>query len=158
MVEIWTDFFNMPSQMQKLRGAKARQAFEDYYSWDKAADKWMEVFDKMEVHPERWSEPAHMQSPRPFNEHPEWTNAQYARWLINEVLCEVDKAGTYFEIRLIRDLNYSLRIVGSNGLYYNDHSALFSKPNYPPFYRKDAYEYLANLCGRRNFWENERTK
>ena len=69
---------------------------------------------------------------------------------------EPEKLNTYFESRLIRDLNYGMYINGTGELYLNEDSYKFVKPAFEEFTKKEAYNMMANLCARRNHWESAR--
>ena len=72
------------------------------------------------------------------------------------MLGEQEKLGTYFESRLIRDLNYGMYINGAGEMYLNEDSYKFVKPNYEEFGQEEAYEMMVGLCNRRNQWEQKR--
>ena len=52
-----------------------------------------------------WLSPPRFHNPKKADTE-NMTNSEYARWLITEILGEPEKLNTYFESRLIRDLNY----------------------------------------------------
>lgn len=162
LVEIMTDFFNMPEDMRKLKGIQTRKNFEANYSWDKTVAKWMELFDSIPSVPyeEGWGSSPRYHNPIPLDQRiaDQTTNRDYARWLILNVLGEPDKINTYFESRIIRDLNYQMHIAGTAGLYYNEESHQFNRPHYQPFNRQVAYDHMVSLCNRRNHYEQLRER
>ena len=76
--------------------------------------------------------------------------------MIINVLGEPEKLNTYFESRVIRDLNYGMFINGTGDLYLNEDSYKFVKPEFEQFEKEEAYNMMANLCKRRNHWEMTR--
>lgn len=158
-VDILKSFFSMPSAMRERKRQQARIAFENNYSWDKTANKWMEVFDSMDVIPydKGWGSPPRFHQPLRYTEEiNNLDNVDYAKWLIINVLGEPEKLHTFLEARLIRDLNYGVHLEGIAGLYYNEQSQLFTQSQYHPFNREIAYNKMVQLCNRRNQWEQRR--
>jgi hypothetical protein len=84
------------------------------------------------------------------------SNIQFARWLINNVLGEPRYINSYMESRLIRDLNYQVTNMGIAGMYFNDQSAMFSKPIWQPFNQELAFKHFVQLGNRKNYWEQYR--
>lgn len=156
-IEILTDFFSMPTPMRQAKGMETRGCYANNYSWDKTADKWMEVFDSFEVE-NLWRKPARLFTPAQPTEQiiNNTSNAEYAKWLIVNVLCEPDRLNSYMHTRLVRDLNYEAYLEGTAGLYFNEQSFVFNQGQYAPFNREVAYNQMANLCNRRNHWELKR--
>ena len=134
-----------------------RLNFEKYYQWDKTAKKWEDYFDSVEVKSmeKTWLSPPRFHNPKKADTD-NMTNSEYARWLITEILGEPEKLNTYFESRLIRDLNYQMFINGMSDAYLNEDSFKFLKPLYEPFDREKAYAMIADICELKNFWEKKR--
>jgi glycosyltransferase involved in cell wall biosynthesis len=156
-VEILTGFFNIPAPLREVKRKETRRLFEEHYSsWDKTAAKWMEVFDSLGP-AEPWDCPPRIFQPaQPNDAVNQLNNLEFARWLIVNVLCEPERAGTYFESRIVRDLCYGVRMDGMGGLYYNEQAHMFDKPKFVPFNREIAYNEMVNLCNRRNHAEQQR--
>ena len=151
------EFFDMKKSQRDVLQTNTRLNFEKYYQWDKTAKKWENYFDSVDVKPleETWLSPAKTHTPKKVN-HENMTNSEYARFLIAEVLGQPDKLNTYFESRLIRDLNYQMFINGMGDAYLNEDSFKFLKPLYEPFDREKAYDMMADICELNNFWEEKR--
>ena len=60
------------------------------------------------------------------------------------------------ESRLIRDLNYNTTSPGLSGMYFNEQSAMFNKPNWQKFDREIAFKHFVQLGRRKNHWEQKR--
>jgi|TARA_Y100000817_G_C16862284_1_gene546364 glycosyltransferase involved in cell wall biosynthesis len=150
-------FFDLSEVERKSLSNTTRLNFEKYYQWDKTAKKWEEYFDSVDIRPsnQSWGAPARIHQPA-AQLNVDLPPSQYARWLITDVLGDQEKLGTYFESRLIRDLNYGMYINGAGEMYLNEDSYKFVKPNYEEFGQEEAYEMMVGLCNRRNQWEQKR--
>ena len=150
-------FFEMQETERMMLAKNTRLNFEKYYQWDKTAKKWEDYFDSVELKPseETWLSAPRIHHPRNGNTE-NMSNSEYARWLIVNVLGEPERLNTYFESRLIRDLNYAMFINGMGDAYLNEDSFKFLKPLYEPFDRQKAYDMMADICELKNFWENKR--
>ena len=157
-----TDFFDMSKQETETLSKNTRLNFEKYYQWEKTAKKWETYFDSVEIKPfqQTWGSPPRLHQPdQPYPQDEDdicWSD--YAAWLITNVLGEPEKLNTYFESRLIRDLNYGMYINGTGELYLNEDSQKFVKPVYELFGKDEAYNMMVRLCNRRNEWEEIRKK
>ena len=61
------------------------------------------------------------------------------------------------EARLTRDLMYQTQTSTTGGMYFNESSAAFDGKNTRNHFDFDiAYNHMAALCNRRNFWEQKR--
>ena len=83
-------------------------------------------------------------------------NRETAKWLIVNVLGEPERLDSYLEARLIRDLNYGVFLEGTSSLYFNEDSFAYNKPAFQEFNLQEAYNQLAELCHKRNYWEQRR--
>jgi hypothetical protein len=92
----------------------------------------------------------------PVRQIPNISNVEYAKFLIKDVLGDPSYLNTYMEARLVRDLNHGMTSLGIDGIYFNEMSAGFQRPNMKAFTRKDAWEEMAALANRRNIWEKKR--
>ena len=158
---LFSEFFSLPESIRRTMGFKTRQAFLDNFQWHISGKKWEDYFDSCEILPDEltWKSPPRIAQPHPKPTNlPE--NTQYhdlARWLIVNVLCEPEKVNSFMEARLIRDLMYQSSTSTTGGMYYNESSAAFDGMlGRNPFNFDMAYDHLANLCHRRNMWEQKR--
>ena len=151
------EFFDLSDQERETLSNNSRLNFKKYYQWDKTAKKWEEYFDSVKTKPieETWKSPPRIHQPATEVPH-NLSGSEYARWLIINVLGEPEKLNTYFESRVIRDLNYGMFINGTGDLYLNEDSYKFVKPEFEQFEKEEAYNKMANLCKRRNHWEMTR--
>tara|TARA_R100000152_G_C6781691_1_gene216842 strand:- start:5296 stop:6930 length:1635 start_codon:yes stop_codon:yes gene_type:complete len=150
-------FFDYPEKERIRLGKNTRLNFEKYYQWDKSAEKWEEYFDSVEIKPQNlgWLSPPRIHKPAALIKE-NLSPSEYAHWLITEVLGEPEKLNTYFEARLIRDLNYGMYVNGSGEMYINEDSYKFVRPEYERFGKEEAYQMMLSLCNRRNQWEAKR--
>ena len=151
-------FFNKLTEQQRLGlRTETRKKYLENYSWDTTAKKWENYFDtvNVEYYEKMWhTPPQYVNIPNDFPKG--LSNPQFAKWLIIHVLGEPRYLNSYMESRLIRDLNYEVTNMGIAGMYFNDQSALFSKPNWTSFNQETAFKHFRELGNRKNFWENKR--
>ena len=150
------EFFELSDEEQLDLGKKSRESFLKNYQYDETAKKWAAHFDSVEIKEGVWESPPRLHSPSTsvpngFN------NRDLAKWLIVNVLGEPDKLDTYLEARVIRDLNYGVFIEGTSSLYFNEDSFAYGRPAFREFNLQEAYNQLAELRERKNYWEQRRT-
>lgn len=158
LIERLNIFFNrLTDETRNEMRHKTRQAYLGYYSWDKTAAQWGRIFDMFNIEEcnQQWfSAPRIHQIP---NDYPRnMSNPSYAKWLISEVLGEPRYLNSYMESRLIRDLNYEVTSPGVAGMYFNDQSAMFARPQWQAFNKEVAFKHFAELGRRKNYWEQLR--
>jgi len=156
------EFFNQPVSIRRKHGFETRQAFLKHYQWNKSGQIWENYFDSIEILPEEltWKSKPRIRQPqsKPQEIPQGMTHESLARWLITDVLCEPDKVNSFMEARLIRDLMYQTSTATTGGMYFNESAAAFDgKLARNPFNFDIAYNHMANLCNRRNHWEQIRT-
>lgn len=157
LLSIFEEFFSVPPILREVKRKEVRRAYEEHYgSWDKTTAQWEKAFDSMQPAVSWNAQPRIFSPAQPSNDVNSMNNLDYARWLITSVLCEPHRAGTYFESRIVRDLNYGVHCEGMGGLYYNEQAHMFDKPKFTPFNREVAYKNMVNLCNRRNQAESAR--
>lgn len=148
-------FFSKPGAMRKIAGEKSRRGFEEHYQWDATATKWMDCFDNLDI-VDLWDSSPRIYSPQ--QQIPQGlSHREFARFLIQYVLGQPEKLDSYLEARLTRDLNYGLTLAGGPGQYEND-DTMANRPQWKPFNRKKAFEYIMNLCNKNNYWEQRRVE
>ncbi len=151
------EFFNLSQQERDEAGLKIKKNFEKHYQWDNTARVWEEYFDGVEIRPESetWGSPPRIHVPE-TRVPQELPPKDYVQWLIVNVLGEPERLNSYMESRMIRDLNYGFHLEGTGGMYFNEDSMQFARPQFEKFDKEIAYNYLLELCMRRNFWEQQR--
>lgn len=150
-------FFTLAEKERDEKGRQARALFEKHYQWDKTAKMWSDYFDSIDIRPreETWLSPPRMH--QLATEVPDGLGTrQYVQWLIINVLGEPERLNSYFESRMVRDLNYGMYVQGTGGMYLNEDSLSFAKPDFQKFRIEEAYNMAASLCMRRNEWEQKR--
>lgn len=147
------EFFSLSYKERLDKGLETRELYLKNYSWDSTADKWAEVFGKLDF--ADWSVPP--QIFEPARKVPEnLNNAQFARWLVENVMGDRRKIGSYLELRLTRDLNYNSTEENLAGHYLNDESYMHHKPTFQEFNREIAYNHLYTLRMNKNKMEEIR--
>ena len=153
------EFFNLSDEEIARKGAICRKKFIEHYQWDDTARIWDNYFSSVVPSPEddTWkSKPKIFEPATQVPGH--FSNSEYARWLIQEVLGEKDRANSYMEARLIRDLNYGVYIEGTGEVYINEDSTYHNRPNFKPFGVEEAYYAMLKLRDNINKWENIRAR
>lgn len=142
-IKIFEDFFSMPATIRKLKGAETRENYIKHYSWDKTIARWKQVIESLppKNHTLKTHEPA---QPREIG-----SNSDFVKWVITEVLGEPDRLGSYFELKMLRDLNYG-STTSIPGTYLNEDSHAFAGGERRPYGRKEAYEFCYNMRLRNN--------
>lgn len=157
LTQYFIDFFNLPSQIQKIKGYEARQGFlENYSSWAKPAATWMSWIDR--VRPALpWNSPPNVRPIAPPQSCPPGlSNSDFVKWCILNMLGEPDKLHSFFHLKVLKDLNlgFSTSIPGT----YMDEQSFMFKPSRIPFGHKEVMNVCANLANARNMWEQERSR
>lgn len=155
------EFFEQPASIRRRLGFDTRQAFLKHYQWDKSGSAWESFFDSIEISEDfdNWKNQPRISTPKPKPEKlpNNIPHKDIARWLIAEVLGEPERLNSYFESRMIRDLTYQSSTSTTGGMYFNENSSMFDgKNSRNAFDFNTAYDQMAYLCQRRNFWENKR--
>ena len=162
--EFFRSFFEDRTDEDRAKeGEWTRGNFEKHFQWHLSGKQWEDYFDSFESLPieKTWGSPPRIHQPEelPQDLPKDVPYGDLARWLIAKVLCEPEKLGTFFEMRLTKDLTYKTTTSMTGGMYFNESSAAFDNPNmHQPFSLQDAYNNLRGLCERRNQWEKKRTE
>jgi len=161
--QLMQSFFEMPIEERLALGKRTRELFLEHYRWEKSGKAWEDYFDSVEIVPDHlgWSSAPRIRQPEPRPESlPNNINHNtLAKWLISNVLCEPEKLNSYLEARLTRDLMYKSHTSLTGGMYFNESSAAFDgKLNRNHFDFNMAYDHMASLCHRRNYWEQKRVE
>lgn len=147
-----TNFFFASTEERQRLSRLARQGYELHYgSWDRIADKWISVIDKLGEG--NWRLPPRIlpyddQIPEGLN------NFNFVKYLILQVLKEPSLLDGYYESSLIRDLNYGATLKGFLGSFINENSADSFK--FIPFNRNDAINQIKAIAHHRNICEQKR--
>jgi glycosyltransferase involved in cell wall biosynthesis len=160
--KLFKEFFELPKEIRKQQGFNSRKQFLEHFQWDKSGKKWEEYFDSVEIRPdsETWMSPVDIQPPQPMpQEIPHNKHKELAQWLIVNVLRDESKLNSHMESRLTRDLLYGYSTSTTGGMYLNEMSANWDGRNkMHEFNFEKAYESMALLRHRKNFWEQKRAE
>lgn len=155
-------FFSQSHVDRINQGKKCRENFLKYFQWNISGKKWEDYFDSVEIIPDEltWKSPPRIRQPQQKpSDYSKIPQKDLARWLITSVLCEPEKINSYLESRLARDLMYQSSTSVTGGMYFNESSAAFDGKNtIHPFDFNMAYDHMAQLCHRRNSWEQKRVE
>jgi glycosyltransferase involved in cell wall biosynthesis len=162
--EIFFHFFEKMSEEDRISmGKRTRENFEKYYQWNLSGSVWEKYFDETEPieFSQGWGSQPKIFEPE---QKVDITNqniksSDLARWLIQSVLKEPNKVGSFMESRLIRDLTYRQATSSTGGMYFNESSAAFDGVHSRQAFNFDiAYDQMKALCERRNQWEKMRVQ
>lgn len=154
------DFKQKSKEEVENLGKQIRVNYLKHYNWNNTANIWASEISKINADESNklWYSAPNVKNPS--NEVPSnVSNEQFARFLINNVLCEPKFRNSYMEARLIKDLNYNITTQHMGGMYFNEMSMLFTGQNHQKqFSRQEAYETLARMRSKINYWEMMRGK
>lgn len=160
---MFKDFFDLSDEDQVKAGQKCRENFLKYYQWDLSGKKWEDYFDSISLPEEGqgWTmEPNyHEPAPKPEQIPPNALPSHLSRWLLENVLGEGYKVGTWFDSRMARDIMYRSCTTSTGGMYFNESSAAFDGASHrSPFDFDIAYDQMVNMRQRINYWEEQRVR
>lgn len=156
LVEILTKFINLPETLRVKKGRDAYAGALKHYTWDAVAKKWETYFDSVEPL-NKWDILPRLHN-IDTNVPPGLSINNLVEWAIVNVLGEPEKLGTYWAMRLSRDLQYGATQITHGGSYVSEDSVIGSQPHYRPFAPKDMLQMLSDMCQKRNYWERVRTE
>jgi len=159
------EFFDLPEEDREIASKTVREQFLRYYQWDKSGKKWEDYFDSVDILPDEqtWKSPhLDIQRPEPMPTEfpPQTTAADLARWLIINVLKSPEKANSFLESRIVRDLLYRSVTASVGGIYENEMSSMFvnGQAQRMGFNVEQAYNHMVALRNKINYWEDQRRK
>lgn len=133
-------FFSLPYPVRVSMGNEVRANFEKYYQWEAVVKSWIDYISSITVEKGLWySNPRIFPVPDiPTNN---MTDAQFARWLMTDVLRDQTKVASILEAKIIRNLSFGIDM-----------------ESYPlrTFSREDAYNIMRSIAENRNAWEEVR--
>jgi len=152
-----TNFLSLPEPIRKKRGFESRRLAEKHYNWDETAEKWMGVFDSVNTvgHELTWNSPKRTFVPNQ-NVPKNLSNEQFVCWGLTNMAGRPDLIGTHFASRIVRDLNWGMKVGERGGRYFDDLSTLGNRPMKQDFVRENAVEIFLNLVNKQNKWESRR--
>ena len=143
-----------PEQRQAI-GERTRQLWIENYSLDKTVSQWVKCIELVNPDENSWESPPRIHEPK-TNPPANMNNKEFVRWLLVNVLGEPERLNSYMELRMTRDLNFSVSIGSMYGMYFNENTIFFDRPEHHKFTHEDAYNQMRMLCERSNYWEKAR--
>lgn len=153
------EFVSLPEQIRMQKGNKARLGAEKHYNWLATCQEWEKYFDSVEIRPsaQTWATPINIVSPA--NNIPEHMNdEQFVNWALVNVMGRPDLIGSFFAMKVVRDLLWGASPEQQGGIVFSDLSTLGMKPNYQPYNREKVLEQFKQVAEKNNFWEVQRHK
>ena len=158
-VEKLINFLSLPEALRKKKGYEARLAVEKHYTYDKAAAKWMEVFNSLDCpsHDQTWLSPPRFHQINTDIPHhisiDDWVNL-----LLIRVAGRPDLVNSYITHKLAKDLTSGITSGNLGGTYLNDAEGIGFMRQHLIFNKEKAIEEMVKWAEFNNYWEGERTK
>lgn len=114
LVEIITNFMNVPEPIRNKQRLEVRELTEKHYDWDAIAKKWEEYFDKLDKEGYRsdWSrEPKYMPNLQEEKIAPK-NNFDTMINICSNVLKDTDKIGSMKTLTMLKDVDYGYTQAG----------------------------------------------
>jgi glycosyltransferase involved in cell wall biosynthesis len=160
LIQRLNEFVTLPEQLRAQKGNKARLGAEKHYNWLDTCKKWENYFDSVEVRPleQTWlSSPHFISSANHINQVPEgMSDEQFVNWSLVNVMGRPDLIGSFFAMKVVRDLSWGASPDTQGGIVFNDLSTLGLKPAYQPYDRNKVIEQFKVVADKNNFWEQQR--
>jgi hypothetical protein len=160
LVEKLQSFFKLPEMMRSVKGNAARQGAEKHFAWSISCSKWEQHFDSIPLRDlsTTWLSPPKIIPPiNGFPGPDQLTDEQFVNWALVNVLGRPDLIGSYFAMKMIRDLMWGSTSDNMGGGVFNDLSLVMSyKVNYQPFNREVLVKKFTEAANKNNQWEQIR--
>lgn len=132
------------------------EGFKKYYNRDEILSRWINHIDTIDenIYEQMWrSPPRFKQIPTQI---PDINHRAFVRWLITDVLQEPNRLDSYFELKLLRQLNHG---IGTHNPYTNfmDDVSYGNKMNFKKFTKEDAFHFCKQVTEAYNQFERLRT-
>lgn len=151
-VEKLKSFFSKSDEDQQHMG-KLNRVLYGTRDFNLGINNWIKAIESTKPKLD-WNE-----QPKQFKihkEHPKgMSNVGFARWLIIEVLQDPSLLSSYFEARLIRDLDMGVAFIGHDGKYYYEAMGIPSQ-RFQQFNQEIAFGHFCNLRDEKIMWEGRR--
>jgi glycosyltransferase involved in cell wall biosynthesis len=138
----------------------ARAGVLKYYTWTNVGRIWTEAIESLEVipHNKGWGSPPDIHTPPNLPSEPFQNIEEFVTWAFVNILNQPDKVDSYFALRLITDLNNSMRPVTVPGSSYISENSSYGElqNNQIPFSFDEALRELSNIRENINQWETLR--
>ena len=164
IIQIWEEFFSLTETERNKKRKETRDNYLKNFNaekdgWGFVANTWMNYFDSIDFnkYEKLWYSKPDLRQPStnvPYNT----DNTTFVKWLITDVLCQPEKLNSYFESRMIRDLNYGCVTATIGNDYYAENSIANLESNKVEFNREIAYSHMCYLREKINKWEYLRGK
>lgn len=150
-------FLSLPEGLRRKKGFQARLGVEKHYTWDKHVKKWMDYFDSEQssVVKASWDSPPTFYDPT-MKFPSDGSNEDFVKILFRNVLGNESLASSFLGTRILRDLNYGMRVSHHGGLAMNDLTFLGARQQFLPYQRQQAVEEVSQQVEANNYWERVR--
>lgn len=128
-----------------------------HYDWGKTVHAWMKTIDGLSPAPRSWDEPPRLHTPPPTP--PQFaSNEELVRWAIKYHLGRPDLVDSYMALRLIKDLNWGVKVETTGGTYLNEQSMLGQRSPFKAFHPEDVFRELSVIREYSNEMERLRVR
>lgn len=127
LVEIITNFMNIPEPIRNKQRLEVRELTEKHYDWDQIAKKWEQYFDKLDQEGYRsdWDKaPKYMPNLKPEQIAPK-NNFDTIMNICSNVLKDTDKIGSMKTLSMLKDVDYGYTQAGPTQISAFDFSQIF---------------------------------
>lgn len=159
-IEKLTQFLSLDENNIEMLRNRTREEYLKNYSYDVTANKFLYYLSSLnpDALEQRWKSPPDIQqsenSSEQLNNIP---NSEFAKWLILNVMKQPEFLGSYFHLKMLKDINYGCTTGAGGDNYMNDFSA-FGETAIRQFSKDEAYNFCKRIRENKNFWEQMRTK
>lgn len=146
----------LPENIRAKKGREAHEKAKKYYSWENTLVKWEKAIDDLPIR-NNWNDPPRfIQIPQSFPDANQLPDSAFVEWGIANILNRQDLIGSYFAMKMERDLYWTSRPHNLGANSFSDLSLLGLRPGSESFTRQDLFNEFKTMAEKHNFWESIR--
>lgn len=155
LVEYIDEFTSLPESIRLRMSRRTAELTRKYYGgWSNVAQKWMDVFDSIDLSPQNpWLSPIDI-IPTGGLQPPDQnrvSDEQFIGWCLQEVLHRPDWVNSFTGLKMLRDLSWGRTVVNNLGFFAGEMSQLGAKPVWEACNREKVFQFV---CGLREQYNN----
>lgn len=151
-VEKLKSFFNK-SDAERENLGKLNRMLYGTRNFNDSTEVWLNAINKTSPKLQWNGPPKQYKIPKDFPKN--LSSTIFARWLILEVLQDVSLLSSYFEARLVRDLDNGFALIGHDNKYYYEAMGIPGQ-RFQQFGQEIAFTHFMNLLQEKVEWEGRR--
>jgi glycosyltransferase involved in cell wall biosynthesis len=160
LVEYIDEFTRLPESVRHNMSVKtANLAVKHYGGWSGVADKWMQIFDSVDISPENlWAASPQIVNTQALQTPPpdKVSDEQFVSWCLGNVLQRPDWVNSYAGLRMMRDLAWGRTVINNLGFFFGEMSQLAQKPTYDRCDRETIMKMVVDMRNNYNASEQMR--